>query len=111
MDLLVAGGSVIELESMADTDICIPPLENGSTGENGGHEQLPIQWDEGMSLEGVNGTIKNSSDIEESIENFEGLLQLNGNSVGQGADTSMLSDQSNSLAASKVAMQLVIYFL
>lgn len=87
---------------MTDTDICIPALENGSTGENGGQKQLPIKWEEEISLEGVNGTIKNSSDIEESIENFEGLLQLNGSSIGQEADTSMLSDQSSSLAASKV---------
>lgn len=75
---------------MADTDICIPALENGSIDENGGHEQLPI-----------NGTVRSTSNIEESIENFEGMLQLNGNSAGQEADTSMLSDQSNSLAASK----------
>ncbi|KAL8090055.1 uncharacterized protein LOC141697476 [Apium graveolens] len=86
---------------MADTDICIPSLENGSKSENGGHGQLPIKWEEDMSLEGVIGTIKNTSDIEESVENFEALLQLNGDSIGQGADTSMLSDQSNGLAASK----------
>ncbi|KAK1382859.1 TPX2 domain-containing protein [Heracleum sosnowskyi] len=86
---------------MTDTNIYIPALGNGSTGENGVHEQIPVKREEEMSLEGLNGTIKSSSDIEESIGNFEGMIQLNGNSSGQGADTSMLSDQSNSLAASK----------
>lgn len=91
---------------MTDIDICIPALENGSKSENGGHKQLPVKWEADVSLKGVNGTIKNSPDIEESIENFEGSLQLNGNSIGQGTDTSMLSDQSNSIGASKVACSL-----
>ncbi|KAK1382855.1 TPX2 domain-containing protein [Heracleum sosnowskyi] len=86
---------------MTDTNICIPALGNGSTGENGVHEQIPVKREEEMSLEGLNGTIKSSSDMEESIGNFEGMIQLNGNSSGQEADTSMFSDQSNSLAASK----------
>ena len=88
---------------MTDTDIYIPAAENGPTGENGVHEQVPNKWKEEMSQEEVSGTTKSSSDIEESIGNFKEMLQLNGNSLGQEADPSMLSDQSNSLAASKVA--------
>ncbi|KAL8134088.1 hypothetical protein AgCh_009236 [Apium graveolens] len=98
----IAGVEVsLSLESMDDTGIFIQALKNGSKAENGGHGQLPIKWEEDMSLEGVNGTIKNTFDIEESVENFEPLLHLNGDFIGQGADTSMLSDQSNGLAAYK----------
>ncbi|XP_017231252.1 protein WVD2-like 6 [Daucus carota subsp. sativus] len=86
---------------MTDTDIYIPAAENGPTGENGVHEQVPNKWKEEMSQEEVSGTTKSSSDIEESIGNFKEMLQLNGNSLGQEVDPSMLSDQSNSLAVSK----------
>lgn len=79
---------------MTDTDVYIPALKNGSTGENGAHEQAPIKWEEEMSLEEVNGTIKSSSGIEESIENFKDRIQLNGNVLGQEADITMLSEAS-----------------
>lgn len=85
-----------------DTDYVIATSGYGMTGENGVHEQLSSKWEEGISLEKVNGILNGSSEIAGLNDNFEGILKLNDNSLAQGTNGSIVSAESNGLTVSKV---------